>query len=205
MHQQAEHEKGWCLVEKIIDARGLSCPEPVILTKKAMDGGLISLTTIVNENAALENISKLARTQGYDIDVETVGAEFHIHLNKAGEMEEDQQEVSGDVAVLISSRLFGQGEEELGQVLMKSFLFSLNEVEGRIKQVIFINSGVFLTTEGSPVLEHLNVLLNRGVEVLSCGTCLDFYGLKEKLLVGTVTNMYTIVEILTTASRAITL
>lgn len=192
-------------MERIVDARGLACPEPVILTKKAMDSGLSSLTTIVNGNAALENVSKLARTQGYDIAVETVGSEFHIHMNKSSEVEEDQQSLSGDVAILIGSRLLGHGEEELGQMLMRSFLYSLNEMEGRIKQIIFMNSGVFLTTEGSPVLEHLNAMQNKGVEVLSCGTCLDFYGLKEKLQVGTVTNMYTIVDILTTASRTITL
>ncbi len=192
-------------MENIIDARDLACPEPVIMTKKAMDGGVGSLTTIVNGIAALENVSKLARTQGYDIEIEEVGSEFHIHMHKSADLDEDQQEIHGDVAILISSRLFGQGDEELGQALMKSFLYTLNELDGRIKYVIFANSGVFLSTEGSPVLEYLRSLANRGVQILNCGTCLDFYGLKEKLLVGEVTNMYTIAEILTTASRAITL
>lgn len=192
-------------MESIIDARDLVCPEPVILTKKAMDEGAVILTTIVNGQAALENVSKLAKSHGYDIDVEEIGNEYHIHMNKTGSLEEDQQEVRGDVAVMITSRLFGQGEEELGQALMNSFLYALNEVDGRVKHVIFANSGVFLSTEGSPVLEHLKRLAKQGVHILSCGTCLDFYGLKEKLLVGEVTNMYTIAEILTTASRSITL
>ncbi|MEQ8173987.1 MAG: sulfurtransferase-like selenium metabolism protein YedF [Syntrophomonadaceae bacterium] len=191
-------------MDEIIDARGLDCPEPVILTKKAMDGGLINLTTIVNQDAALENVSRLAKSQGYNIDVEQVGADFHIHMNKTSDLEVDQQEMPGDVAILISSRLFGNGDEELGQILMRSFIYALNELDGRIKNIIFINAGIFLCTEGSPVIEQLKALEKRGVEVLSCGTCLDFYGLKEKLLVGKVTNMYSIVEIMTGATRALT-
>lgn len=191
-------------MDRIIDARDLACPAPVILTKKAMDGGLINLTTIVNQDAALENVSRLAKSQGYSIDVEQVGGDFHIHMNKSSGLEEDQQEIHGDVAILISSRLFGQGEEELGQILMKSFIYALNELDGRIKHIIFVNAAVFLTTEGSPVIEQLSALEKRGVEILSCGTCLDFYGLKEKLLLGKVTNMYTIVETMTSASQALT-
>lgn len=191
-------------MDRIIDARDLACPEPVIMTKKAMDGGLIKLTTIVNQDAALENVSRLAKSQGYNIDVEQVGSDFHIHMNKSSDLEMDRQEVPGDVAILISSRMFGQGEEELGQILMRSFIYALNELDGRIRNIIFVNAGVFLSTEGSPVIEQLSALEKRGVEVLSCGTCLDFYGLKEKLLVGKVTNMYSIVEIMTSASRALT-
>jgi selenium metabolism protein YedF len=191
-------------MDRIIDARDLACPEPVIMTKKAMDGGLINLTTIVNQDVALENVSRLAKSHGYNIDVEQVGSDFHIHMNKTADLEVDQQEVPGDVAILISSRLFGHGEEELGQILMRSFIYALNELDGRIQSIIFVNAGVFLSTEGSPVIEQLSALEKRGVEILSCGTCLDFYGLKEKLLVGKVTNMYSIVEIMTGSSRALT-
>lgn len=191
-------------MDNIIDARDLACPEPVIMTKKAMEGGLINLTTIVNQDAALENVSRLAKSQGYNIDVEQVGTDFHIHMNKTSDLEVDQQEVPGDVAILIGSRLFGHGDEELGQILMRSFIYALNELEGRIKNIIFVNAGVFLSTEGSPVIEQLSALEKRGIDILSCGTCLDFYGLKEKLLVGKVTNMYSIVEIMTSSSRALT-
>jgi len=87
---------------------------------------------------------------------------------------------------------------------MKSFLYTLTQMEN-IKQMIFMNSGVSLTTEGSEVLELLKAMEEKGVEILSCGTCLDYYGLKEKLAVGKVTNMYAIVEAITTASRSVTL
>jgi selenium metabolism protein YedF len=109
------------------------------------------------------------------------------------------------VTILITNRYFGQGEEELGQVLMRSFLYTLGEMNGRVKSIIFMNSGVFLTTEGSEVLEILQGLSQEGVQILSCGTCLDFYGIKDKLAVGEITNMYTAVEMLSSAERSITL
>ncbi|HEX3011235.1 MAG TPA: sulfurtransferase-like selenium metabolism protein YedF [Syntrophomonadaceae bacterium] len=191
---------------KIIDARGLTCPQPVILTKRAMDqGDKDELVTIVDNDAALENVSKLGKSQGYDVNVEEQDQTYYIRMNKTSCETIPQQNFGADVAILVTSQFFGQGNEELGQVLMKSFLYSLNEMKEKIKHIIFMNSGIFLTCEGSPVLEYLQGLESDGVEVLSCGTCLDFYGMKEKLATGKVTNMYTAMDILTTASKSITL
>lgn len=190
----------------VIDARGLNCPEPVILTKRAMEAdGKAQLTTIVDNDAAVENISKLAQSQGYGLAVETKGGDHYLHMIPGQLQESTRNDQDKKVAVLIKSSLFGQGEPELGQILMKSFLFSLNELDGKVAYLIFMNSGVQLTTEASPVLEHLQALEQKGVEVLSCGTCLDYYQVKDKLAVGKVTNMYTAVEILTGADRAITI
>lgn len=193
-------------MSRIVDARGLSCPQPVILTKRVMDEGEIyRLITIVDQTAALENVTKLARSQGYDVEVkEEEAGEYHITMTRQGDIAVDivSQE---DVAILISNRYFGQGEEELGKILMRSFLYTLHEMSGRVKHIIFMNSGVFLTTEGSEVLEILQGLAEEGADILSCGTCLDFYGLKDKLAVGEVTNMFTSVDILSRASRSITL
>jgi len=190
----------------IIDARGLNCPQPVILTRKAMDEpGGNELTTIVNQKAALENVGKLAKSRGYETEIEQKDDDYYIHMTKVGKVNEDLSEKAEDVAVLIRSNLFGQGEAELGQVLMRSFLYSLKEIEARVSHIIFMNSGIFLTIEGSPVLDILKVLEEKGTEILSCGTCLDYYQAKDKLAVGSVTNMYTALEILTTANRSITL
>ncbi len=190
---------------KIVDARGLNCPQPVIMTKRAMgEPGGDDIVTIVNQTVALENVSKLAQSQGYETEVEQKDNDYYIHMTRMA----DADEVDGtneELAVLIRSNLFGQGEAELGQVLMKSFLFSLNELDTRLTHIIFMNSGIFLTIEGSPVLDILNVLEEKGVGILSCGTCLDFYQAKDKLAVGSVTNMYTALEIITTAGRSITL
>lgn len=191
---------------KVVDARGLTCPQPVIMTKKAMEEpGGEELTTIVNQTVALENVSKLAQSQGYEFEVKQDDDDYYIHMTRVGGSNEDAGSKVEDIAIMIRSNLFGQGEAELGQVLMKSFLFSLNELDAQVKHIIFMNSGIFLTIEGSPVLDTLKVLESKGVEILSCGTCLDYYQSKDKLAVGSVTNMYTALEILTTAARSLTL
>jgi selenium metabolism protein YedF len=192
-------------VARIIDARGLDCPQPVVLTKRAMDeAGGEDLLTLVNTDIALENVSKLAHSQGYQVEVEHQGNDYHIHMSRQSHATESSAIGDGQVAVLVTSNLFGQGEAELGQVLMKSFLVSLNELS-QLNEMVFMNSGVYLTTEGSPVLEILRALEAKGVQIYSCGTCLDYYQLKDKLKVGQVTNMYSAMEILTGASKCITI
>ncbi|HQA50771.1 MAG TPA: sulfurtransferase-like selenium metabolism protein YedF [Syntrophomonadaceae bacterium] len=193
-------------MSEIVDARGLNCPEPVILTKRAMDIGEVDrLVTIVDRTAALENVTKLARSQGYEVEVEDKEGDYYITMVRSREISAQDAGDQEDVAILITNRYFGQGDEELGKILMRSFLYTLTELNGRVKNIIFMNSGVFLTTEGSEVLEILQSLSQEGVEILSCGTCLDFYGLKDKLAVGDVTNMYTATDILSRAGRSITL
>ena len=190
---------------KVVDARGLTCPQPVIMTKKAMEEpGGEELTTIVNQMVALENVSKLAQSQGYEFEVKQEDDDYYIHMTRVDGSDEDASGKGENIAIMIRSNLFGQGEAELGQVLMKSFLFTLTELDAPVKHIIFMNSGIFLTIEGSPVLDTLKVLENKGVEILSCGTCLDYYQAKDKLAVGSVTNMYTALEILTTAARSLT-
>ncbi len=190
--------------QAIVDARGLSCPQPVILTKKAMEkDDAQRITTVVDNQAALENVTKLAKSQGYDVTVEEKEGVYHIHMVR-GEGEKAAKEQSNrEIAVLIKSNRFGVGENELGDALMKSFLYALSELESGISHLIFMNSGVYLTTEGSPVLDHLQALSGKGVRILSCGTCLDYYGLKDKLQVGEITNMYAAVEILAQAPKSL--
>jgi selenium metabolism protein YedF len=105
--------------------------------------------------------------------------------------------------VYINSNLLGVGEEALGTILMRSFLKTLLDFEQVPSRLIFVNSGVRLTTEGSEVLESLRALYEKGAEIPSCGTCLDFYQLKEKLKVGVVSNMFVIAQSLMEADRLI--
>ena len=191
---------------RTVDARGLDCPQPVILTKRVMDvNSGEEIVTLVNSQTALENVSKLASSQGYSFVIETQGAESRIHMTKQNAKQCSQNAPEKDVAILVKSPYFGQGDEELGEVLMKSFFYTLTEIEPELKNIIFMNGGVHLTTEGSPILEHLQFLEQKGVQVLSCGTCLDFFGKKDKLLVGQVTNMYTASEILFNAGKTLVL
>lgn len=190
-------------MSRTVDARGLTCPQPVILTKREMEqnrGEII--ITLVDNTAALENVCKLAASQGYDFTVDKQGMESHIQMTpKSGQAAEAVSE--REVAILVKSDIFGQGNDELGAVLIKSFLYTLTEMSAQIHTIIFMNGGVHLTTDGSPVLEHLGYLQENGVQILSCGTCLDFFGQKEQLKVGQVTNMYTAVEILCKAGKSL--
>lgn len=190
-------------MKKVIDARGLSCPQPVVLTKKGLEES-DQITTIVDNGIAVENVTKLANSKGCTVQVEEKEGVYYLHISKSRKACQNTSENQGSVAVLITSSLFGKGDQELGKTLMKSFLYALNQIDN-ISHLIFMNSGVFLTTEGSEVLDLLKAQEENGVEVLSCGTCLDYYGIKDRLAVGKVTNMYTAVELVTSAAKTITL
>jgi len=190
--------------QPIVDARGLSCPQPVILTKRVMDReGVEKITTVVDNQVALENVTKLAQSQGYEVTVEEKGGAYYVHMTRVGQEEAKDKQPDQEMAILIKTNRFGVGEDELGEALMKSFVFALTELESAISHMIFMNSGVYLTTEGSPVLDHLRALAAKGVRILSCGTCLDYYRLKDKLQVGEVTNMYAAVEIMARAPKTL--
>lgn len=191
-------------MSKTVDARGLTCPQPVILTKRAMDENSgEEIVTLVDNQTALENVCKLAASQGYIFTTETEGAESRIHMSKEEAGECCLAAPEKDLAILVKSEHFGQGDDELGALLMKSFFYTLTEMGPELKHLVFMNGGVHLTTEGSPVLEHLQFLEQKGVQILSCGTCLDFFGKKDALLVGQVTNMFTATEIMTNAEKTL--
>lgn len=192
----------------VVDARGLSCPQPVVLTKKALEGTDINeVQTIVDNLTALENVSRLVKTLNLESIVDKKEDEYYINIYKDEGLlgKDDKETLEGNTVILIGSNVLGRGDDKLGGILMKSFLYTLTQMEGEIKSIIFMNSGVLLTTAGSELIEHLQVLSSHGTEVLSCGTCLDFYNVSNKLTVGSVTNMYTITEKLLHAGRVITL
>lgn len=187
----------------IIDARGLNCPEPVILAKRQIDRGDEQIVVLVDNRAARQNVGKLGSSRGYEVTVVEEGDQFKIILHK-GALDEDAATPPTGVAVLIKGDVFGEADRELGQILMKNLLYTLNEIEG-IEHIIFMNRAVHLTTEGSPVLEHLESLQEKGISILSCGICLDFYQKKQQLAVGTITNMYTAMEILAQSAKTLTI
>jgi len=190
----------------IIDARNLECPKPVIMTKKAFDtaqDGVV--TTLVDNEIAVKNLEKLAKSNGFESEVEEFENEYKVHIKiEAGAVVTKTQvnELSDEV-VAIGTNIMGAGSEELGTVLMKGFLYTLTETKPYPKSVLFYNSGVKLTVEGSDSIEDLEKLEAAGVEIISCGTCLNYYEIADKLKVGEVSNMYTIVETLKSAGNTI--
>lgn len=212
------------MLKKTIDNRGLFCPQPVINTKKALEEltregvGKFALTVIVDNEPAKENVMRMARTAGYEPTVESKGKSFYILIENFGRKEGwkkgsfpggegnfgCENEAKRETVIFFTSSNLGQGSEELGEILMRSFIFTFKETEFLPSRMLFLNSGVFLTVDGSPVLDDLKELARMGVEILSCGTCLDYYGVKEKLAVGIITNMYDMVEAMQAAARCIT-
>lgn len=194
-------------MEKIIDAKGLTCPKPVILTKKEMDQskpGDVILVEVDNE-MAVANLRKLANSQEAEYTSKKLGEkqyQVRITVTKEGSRESKMPQemescaVSGQkkTVVVISSDKMGEGEAELGTILMKGFVYALTQLETLPTRILLYNKGAYLSCEGSPVLEDLQILSEAGVEILTCGTCLNYYGLEEKLKAGSVANMYRIVE-----------
>ena len=192
-----------------VDARGMQCPKPVIETKKAMEKvNEGTVTTIVDNDIAKENVTKLAKSLSYDVNVEEVNGEYHVNIYK-GILENDYmpktKPSTRDLVILMGKDSMGEGSEELGKVLIKGYFYTLTESKPYPKAILFVNSGVRLTTEGSEVVDHIRTLESEGVEILSCGTCLDYFNLKDKLIVGGVSNMYTIVEKMNEAKNTIKL
>ena len=244
-----------------IDAKGKPCPQPVILAMRAL-GGLKDGDTLqvqVDNEAAVENLKRMAQKNGAAVQVKADGANWTVEivpadsvagagggtgsadaaqagqsaeeqtgqsaLAQAGQSAEEQVRQSalaqagqsaeeqarqicamparGPVVVAVGSAEMGNGDPRLGRILMKSFLYSLTQLDELPQTVLFFNGGVRMTTEGSESIEDLKALESQGVEILSCGTCLDFYGLKDKLLVGGITNMYVIAQTMAGAGNVV--
>ena len=192
-----------------INAVGLACPKPVINTKKELDkidNGIVVVT--VDNDIAKQNILKLSNSLNCESKIIKEEKDLISIEIKKGEnviIEEKKQEKLEDKCIFISSDKIGNGNDELGSVLMKGFIYTLTESKPYPKSILLVNSGVKLSTENYDTVENLKILEEAGVEILSCGTCLDYYGLKESLRLGSVTNMYTIVDIMKNSLQTISI
>ena len=179
---------------KDLDVRGLSCPAPVVSVKRALETGEGELRVLLDDGAPRENVRRFAEGRGYAVQEERLEGGFALTLSGAGKPEPKSAPAAGRAVMLIGSDRLGDGPEELGRLLMRNFIVTLLELSELPDRMLFINTGVLLTVAGSEVIEALEALGNRGVEVLSCGVCLDFFHKKESLAAGGVTNMFTIAE-----------
>jgi len=206
--------------KKLVDAKGLACPLPVVNAKKAaedMQTGDI-LTVLVDNEIAVQNLQKFAKQKGFEaVGEKKADKEYEVTITigevvQKAEAVEDEAEEEIDctpdarkkgLVVVLSANVMGTGEEKLGKSLMKAFVFALTKQDQLPETILCYNTGAYLTCEGADTLEDLKALEAEGVNIMTCGTCLDFYGIKDTLAVGGVTNMYEIVETMENAKSVI--
>ena len=199
----------------IVNAVGKQCPIPVVMTIKALKE-LKETATVevqVDNEIAVQNLTRLAEKYGFPVKSEKKEDALFVveiqatDLDKIGGVSEEnvscELDAVGRFAVAIDCNMMGRGEEALGKTLLKGFIFAVSQLPELPSVMLFYNSGAYVTCEGSDSIEDLKSMEAQGVEILTCGTCLDFYQIKDKLQVGGITNMYTIVEKLTEASKVI--
>lgn len=204
-----------------VNAMGDTCPIPVVKTKNAIKElkGSGVVETLVDNEIAVQNLTKMANQKGYGVKSEKIAEGQYKVTMEIGDGAADQSDemsvtdteketcvpnaIHGNTVVVISADHMGEGDNELGKVLIKGFIYALTEQDVLPKTMLFYNGGAKLTCEESPTLEDLKSLEAQGVEILTCGTCLNHYGLTDKLQVGSVTNMYVIAEKMTQAGNIV--
>jgi len=204
-------------MKQVLDARGKTCPMPVIETMKVLsqlhEGD--SLEVAVDNYIAVQNLTKMANQKKLPVSAEKIDETHYrvtVNMISSGDdrlIEKAEKQVcipdsrTNDVVIALSSDKMGEGDEKLGRVLMKGFIYALTEQEQLPQAILLYNTGAYLSAEGSDSLADLKLLEAQGTEILTCGTCLNHYGLSDKLGAGSVTNMYTIVEKLMQASKVV--
>ncbi len=211
--------------ERIVNAIGDQCPVPVIKAMKALkeirEPGVLEIQ--VDNDVAVRNLTRLANSRKLAVssekkaeklylvrmrieeqDLEALQAEPEKEAQNSGEeMVSCMPEYRSNTVVAIGSDCMGNGDDQLGRTLMKGFLYAVSQLEQLPKTILLYNGGVKLAVEGAVSVEDLKSMEAQGVQVLACGTCLNYYGLTEQLAVGSVTNMYAIVEELNAAGKVI--
>jgi selenium metabolism protein YedF len=197
----------------VVDARGLACPEPVVRARKALlESKATAITVLVDGDAAAENVARMARMTGCEVALEDRGGHFGVILTRSaagaaapGDPAPVEAACCGaaGTAVFFASATVGHGDDDLGRLLMVAFVKTLKSLAPRPKTLLFMNGGVKLVAEGSELVDALKELEADGAELLVCGTCLDFFKLKDKLRAGTVSNMLEIASRLAAADRVV--
>lgn len=201
-------------MKKIVDCRGLPCPKPVILCREIVEKDNPQLLEVIVDNqAAVENVSRFLAAHGYEVKSEGSGKnEWRITATHTSDIRlapadsktsSPSREDNGKTLILISSETFGHGDDKLGAGLMVNFLATLPELGDDLWRIILLNGGVKLAATRGACLDSLKSLENSGVSILVCGTCLNHYGLLEQKEVGETTNMLDVITSLAIADKVI--
>lgn len=200
---------------KELDAMGLQCPQPLMMAKKELEADDEGLVITVSNDSAVNNLKHLAKRLNREVAVADIEGGWSVTFGAGDGSTIPDSEVSCDMAgspaarsyaVFVGKDHVGEGDPTLGHNLMKMALYTLSESDDVPASVLFMNGGVKLVAgDEQQVIDSVSTLVAKGVEVLVCGTCLDFYGLKESLKVGEVSNMYDILGRMQAADKTITL
>lgn len=201
-----------------INAFGKPCPMPLVMAKKEIDAGCKDLTIAVDNDTAVKNLSRLGAKTGLAVTVAKIEGGWQVSLsedesgaNQAADTLADLDTMAtttagSGYAVFVGKDHVGEGDPTLGYNLMKMALYTLSESDVAPVSLLFMNSGVKLAASDEPqIIESIEALIDKGTEVLVCGTCLDFYHIKDDHKVGDISNMYDILERMQEASKVISL
>ncbi len=197
-----------------LDCRGLTCPQPVIKTKESLEQGNLRLEVIVDNEASKANVTRFARSRGCEIVLSELGDGCYKLLLQAGEVSSNKQDFDADeyscelsagsgLVYVISSASMGRGSDELGWALLQTYIQTIKDVVPLPAKILFYNEGVRLVAEESGALNALRALQKQGVEILACGTCLDFFKLTSAIKVGKISNMYDIMSAVNGAAKVV--
>jgi len=201
------------MAQVTLDCLGLPCPQPVLRTKEALEQGGTFVAVLVDNEASRDNVIRFARNLGHQVEVIALHqAHFKISITADASQSAtivDQQEIICEISkkpsmvYVISSDSMGRGDDELGWALLQTYIQTIKEIQPLPEKIIFYNSGVKQVTTESGALEALKQLQAQGVEILACGTCLDFFKLKSAIKVGQISNMYDIMNAMTSADKIV--
>ena len=198
--------------EKLVDVRGEVCPKPLILTKKALKecSDEQPLRILIDNATSKDNVVRFLCDNGYAPECSETNGTFTLVFSKRGAvLPQPDAEAYCSVSspkphvIVVKSRYMGHGDEELGELLLKAFINTIKEISPLPQTIVFYNGGIVMTIDDSPVLPALRELERQGVALLICGTCAEFFKMKEQIHIGTISNMYTILETLTGAGKVI--
>jgi len=199
-----------------LDCTGLPCPQPVLRTKESLEQGAVLIDVLVDNEASQNNVVRYAQNQGYQVEVAALQqGHYKITINVAANQMNQTDNQPGQykncceipeklrLVYVISSDSMGRGDDELGWALLQTFIQTIKDIQPLPEKIIFYNSGVKQVTTESGALEALRHLQTQGVEILACGTCLDFFKLKSAIKVGQISNMYDIMNSMTSADKIV--
>lgn len=200
---------------RTVDARGLACPQPVIRTRNAM-AQATQVITLVDNETSVTNVSRMAQKAGWQVEILQEDGGFRLEMIQGESATATPAPVAtaamgraeplpGPLVLVVPQDIMGRGSAELGQILVRGFFHTLGEVEPLPQTIIFFNTGVELACQGSPVLDDVRALEAEGIEILVCGTCLNYFELTGELAAGQVSNMYDIAETMLRAGKVVTL